>query len=52
METYLIGADLGTMGTKAAIFDAEGQLLASAYEESGLHYPQPGWVEQEPEEEL
>ena len=45
MKCYLIGVDLGTMGTKAAIFDADGHLLASAYEESRLHYPQPGWVE-------
>lgn len=45
MKTYLVGVDLDTMGTKAAIFDADGPLLASAYEESGLRYPQPGWVE-------
>ena len=50
MVTYLVGVDLGTMGTKAAIFDADGQLLASAYEESELCYPQPGYVEQDPED--
>ena len=50
MKTYLVGVDLGTMGTKAAIFDADGQLLASAYEESKLYYPQPGYVEQDPED--
>jgi xylulokinase len=50
MATYLIGVDLGTTGTKAAIFDTEGQLLASAYEQTELHYPQPGWVEQDPED--
>ena len=47
---YLVGIDLGTMGTKAAIFDAEGNLLAKAYEESRLLYPRPGWVEQDPED--
>jgi xylulokinase len=52
MKTYLIGVDLGTMGTKAAIFDVDGQLLASAYEESKLYYPQPGYVEQKPAEFL
>jgi xylulokinase len=46
-KPYLIGVDLGTMGTKAAIFDAAGNLLASAFEESTLHYPRPGWVEQD-----
>ena len=43
----LIGVDLGTMGTKAAIFDAGGELLASAFEELTLHYPRAGWVEQD-----
>jgi len=50
MRSYLIGVDLGTTGTKAAIFDTDGQLLASAYEESKLYYPQPGCVEQDPED--
>ena len=49
-KPFLVGVDLGTMGTKAAIFDTGGNLLASAYEESRLHYPRPGWVEQEPED--
>lgn len=47
-KSYLIGVDLGTMGTKAAIFDTEGNLVALAFEESKLLYPKPGWVEQEP----
>ena len=47
-KTYLIGVDLGTMGTKAAIVDTEGNLLALAFEESKLLYPRPGWVEQDP----
>jgi xylulokinase len=49
-KTYLIGVDIGTMGTKAAVFDTEGNLLASAYEESILHHPRPGWVEQDPDD--
>jgi xylulokinase len=49
-KPYLIGVDIGTMGTKAAVFDAQGNLLASAYEESILHYPRPGWVEQDPDD--
>ena len=40
-KTYLIGVDLGTMGTKAAIFDTEGNLVALAFEESKLLYPKP-----------
>ncbi len=49
-KPFLIGVDLGTMGTKAAIFDTAGNLLASAFEESILHYPKPGWVEQDPDD--
>lgn len=47
---YLIGVDIGTAGTKAAIFDVEGNQLAVAYEESKLYYPRIGWVEQNPED--
>jgi xylulokinase len=49
-KTYLIGVDLGTTGTKTAIFDSGGHLVAEAYEESKLYYPKPGWVEQDPDE--
>ena len=46
----VIGVDLGTSATKAALFDSSGLLLASASEQSKLSYPKPGWVEQDPEE--
>ncbi len=49
-ETYLLGIDLGTMGTKAALYNLEGKALAEAYEESILRYPRIGWVEQDFEE--
>jgi len=49
-DQYFIGIDIGTAGTKAAIFDTQGNQLASAYEESILYYPQVGWVEQKPED--
>ena len=45
-KNYFIGVDLGTAGTKAAIFDTDGNLIADAYEESILSYPKPGWVDQ------
>ncbi|MFQ6065750.1 MAG: FGGY-family carbohydrate kinase [bacterium] len=50
VKSYLIGVDIGTAGTKAAIFDTEGRLVADAYEESMLRYPRPGWVEQDQED--
>ena len=49
-KPFLVSADLGTTGTKAAIFDSAGNLLASAYEETVLSYPRPGWVEQNPDD--
>lgn len=49
-EPCLLGVDLGTMGTKAALYDLEGKLLGDAYEESILRYPRVGWVEQDLEE--
>ncbi|MCE9630199.1 MAG: xylulose kinase [Planctomycetia bacterium] len=44
----LIGIDIGTRGTKAAAFDADGTLLASAFEASRLARPKPGVVEEDP----
>jgi xylulokinase len=49
-QTYLIGVDLGTMGTKAGMVDTDGHVVAEAYEESRLYYPRPGWVEQDMDE--
>src|SRR5258708_6049819 len=49
-KQYLVGVDLGTMGTKAGIYDTDGNLVADAYEESRLYTPKPGWVEQQSDE--
>lgn len=48
----LVGVDIGTQGTKAALFDASGALLASAFRKSALHQPAPGIVEENPERQL
>ncbi|MHB1375879.1 MAG: FGGY-family carbohydrate kinase [Candidatus Humimicrobiaceae bacterium] len=47
---YLVGIDIGTSGTKTAIFNAEGNLISESFEESKLYYPEPGAVEQDPDE--
>lgn len=47
---YLIGVDIGTMGTKTALYDESGHLVADAFEESKLLYPAPGAVEQLPDD--
>jgi xylulokinase len=44
---YLIGVDLGTSGTKAALYTVGGTLVAQACQEVPIYYPKPGVVEQE-----
>ncbi|MEI6256994.1 MAG: FGGY family carbohydrate kinase [Planctomycetota bacterium] len=44
----LLGIDIGTQGTKAAAFDADGAVVASAFEASQLHRPRTGVVEEDP----
>lgn len=46
-DAYLIGVDLGTSATKAALYRPDGRLVAEASAEVPLYYPQPGVVEQE-----
>lgn len=46
---YLIGIDIGTQGTKAALFDRAGRTRAVAFRKSRLHQPAPGVVEEDPE---
>ena len=47
MANYIMGIDVGTTGTKTAIMDDGGKLVALAYREYGCVYPCPGWVEQD-----
>jgi xylulokinase len=47
---FLIGLDIGTTGCKAALFDDQGVLRASASREYGVDFPYPGWAEQDGEQ--
>ncbi|MGI9953066.1 FGGY family carbohydrate kinase [Moorellaceae bacterium AZ2] len=47
----LLGVDLGTLGLKAVLVNSSGHILASGYTSHGIKYPQPGWAEQDPEED-
>ena len=49
-KKYLIGVDLGTSGTKAALYQIDGKLISEASVEVPLFYPTPGVVEQENED--
>jgi len=44
----LIGIDIGTTGTKTALFDENGTLLASYTGEYPMYQPQNGYAEQNP----
>ncbi len=46
--TYLIGTDIGTMGTKTVLVDTEGKVHAQAFKEYGVITPRQGWAEQWP----
>jgi xylulokinase len=46
----ILGLDVGTTATKAVLFDLSGRELAKAEQPYRLYTPQPGWVEQDPEE--
>lgn len=50
MKQYLLGIDIGTSGCKVAVFDREGEVIASDSEAYKVYYPHPGWAEQNPEE--
>ena len=45
---YVIGCDVGSQGTNAALYDADGTLVATAYEAYDVAFPQPTWAEQDP----
>jgi len=47
---YVLAIDQGTSSSRSILFDREGQIRAMAQREFAQHYPQPGWVEHDPEE--
>lgn len=49
-KKYVIAHDVGTGSNKAALISADGQILASSEASYPFQYPQPGWVEQNPED--
>lgn len=49
-EQLLLGIDVGTTSTKAALFGLDGQLIAVGQSEYGVQHVRPGWVEQRPDD--
>jgi glycerol kinase len=50
MPTYVAAIDQGTTSTRCIVFDRQGQIVSLAQKEHKQIYPQPGWVEHDPEE--
>ena len=50
MANYIAALDQGTTSTRFIVFDREAQAVACAQKEHAQIYPQPGWVEHDPEE--
>jgi glycerol kinase len=46
----VVAVDAGTTGVRALAVDEEGAIVGIAYRELPQHFPQPGWVEHDPEE--
>ena len=47
---YLLAIDQGTSSTRAMIYSLQGELITSSQYPITQYYPQPGWVEHDPEE--
>jgi len=51
MQTYVLGIDVGTGGTRALIMGNDGRVFVSATSEhEPFASPRPGWAEQHPED--
>jgi glycerol kinase len=50
MPPYVLAIDQGTTSTRAILFDETGAVKHVAQRALTQHYPQPGWVEHDPEE--
>jgi glycerol kinase len=46
----VLAIDAGTTGVTALVVGEDGAVAARGYEEFPQHFPQPGWVEHEPEQ--
>lgn len=48
--TYILALDQGTTSSRAILFDHSGNIVSLAQKEFTQIFPQPGWVEHDPEE--
>ena len=50
MNDFILSLDQGTTSSRAIVFDRNGHTVSTAQKEFTQIYPQPGWVEHDPEE--
>ena len=50
MPKYIAAIDQGTTSTRCMLFDHAGKVVSLAQKEHRQIYPQPGWVEHDPDE--
>lgn len=50
MTQYILALDQGTTSSRAILFDHTGHIAGCAAQEFPQHFPQPGWVEHDPNE--
>jgi glycerol kinase len=48
--SYILALDQGTTSSRAIVFDGEGAIRSAAQREFDQIFPQPGWVEHDPEQ--
>ncbi len=46
----ILALDQGTTSSRALVFDHRAHIVAAAQREFSQHFPEPGWVEHDPEE--
>ena len=49
---HVLAIDQGTTGTTCLVVAADGRVAGRAYRELPQHFPQPGWVEHDPDDIL
>ena len=49
-KKYILALDQGTTSSRAIVFDHEGHICSVAQKEFPQYFPQPGWVEHNPNE--
>jgi glycerol kinase len=49
-ETYILALDQGTSSSRAILFDRTGGVVRQVSQAFPQHYPQPGWVEHNPQD--